>query len=398
MLNQDKAMSLPIDIKKSHAPFRRTCHFATSWKDAVIIWGGHSHTEFIEERTSVLYLHVSGKWIKKETSGDILMSEHCVSVHILDNKMYVLVQGGHCINGPCRDCNTLPMYCLDLNSWTWSRLMPSGIPPLSGSVFITSWIYKENIYFFGGETLEELQGCHEYPSYLEVKSGTSNQLFCYNISKNSWEWPNLAGDIPSPRDSCLTTISENTVFLFGGETYRENKHYNDLYFLDMKSFVWKKVHDNITSGVTPRLDEGSEVLTRISKSTAVLTGSKHGVMPILVEEPAFHCWLLNLNKAKELSDPTAIWTSLYLDLKYRPGYAAVLEPVSQRLWLVGGHDIYSTNNSSAVIKMYLNPAPLRVLAMECSTNHVSSDDPKLRPGQLPLELRREILWSKVWNK
>ena len=391
-------MSLPIGITKSHAPFRRTCHFATSWKDAVIIWGGYSQTEFIEERTSVLYLHVSGKWIRKETSGDILMSEHCVSVNILDNKMYVLVQGGQCINGPCRDCDTLPIYCLDLNSWTWSRLIPSGIPPLRGSSYITSWLYKENIYFFGGESFEEDQICHEYPSYLKVRSGTSNQLFCYNISKNCWEWPNLGGDIPSPRDSCLTTISENIVFLFGGETSRENEYYNDLYFLDMKSFMWKKVHENITNGAIPSLDRGSGVLTRISKSTAVLTGSKHGVMPIVDEEPSFHCWLLNLSKAEQLKEPSAIWTNLCLDLKYRPGYAAVLEPVSQRLWLVGGHDGCICHNSSAVLKIYLNPAPLKVLAMECSTYNISSDDPRLRPEQLPVDLRRDILWSKVWNK
>ena len=206
-----------MGITESQLPFKRAKHFAVSWKESVIIWGGCNETETFEERVSVIYLHVSGKWIRKETSGDILNSDHYAFVRVLDNTMYVLVQG-QCKKGPCRDCNTYPVYCLDLNRWSWTRFIPSGIPPLKGSKIVTasSWVYKGKIYGFGGEAIGDHQNYPGYPSYLNVRFGTSNQLFCYNISKNCWEWPNLEGDIPSPRDYCSATVSGDTIFLFGG--------------------------------------------------------------------------------------------------------------------------------------------------------------------------------------
>ena len=371
-------MSSPIDIEESQAPFRRAYHLATTWEDSVLIWGGSNETETLEERTSVVYMHVSGKWIRKETSGDILKSLHHASVHVLDNTMYALVQG-QCKNGPCRDCDTNPVYCLDLSTWTWTRFIPSGIPPLKGTKYITSWVYKGKIYGFGGKILDEHQSCYGYPSYLKVTYGTSNQLFCYNTSRNCWEWPNLGGNIPSPRIGS-TTISEDTAFLFGGVTSRKEEQYTDLYILDMKTFIWKKVHDNITNGVDHMMQ-----VSRISKSTAVLSGWKRG-------SKSFHFWFLDLDSAKQLKKPSDIWTNISIELKYRPGYVHVQEPVSQRLWLVGGYDSFKRNNFSVpvVLKISLKPAPLKSIAMECAIHNISSDDPRLQPGELPVELRREI--------
>ena len=65
-------MSSSYNIQRSPVPFQRFGHFAVAWNDAVIVWGGRSDNETFKERVSVLYLHVSGKWIKKETSGDSL--------------------------------------------------------------------------------------------------------------------------------------------------------------------------------------------------------------------------------------------------------------------------------------------------------------------------------------
>ena len=151
----------------------------------------------------------------------------------------------------------------------------------------------------------------------------------------------------------------------------------------MNTFVWKQVHDNITSKVVP--DIYVKVLTPISKSRVLLTG---------IKSQSFHAWLLDLHNAKELKEPSAIWTSICLELKHRPESAVVLEPVSQRLWFVGGYESYEKKNFSGVLKMSFNPVPLRVLTMEYAISKIRSDDPRLHPEQLPKGLRREFVEQK----
>ena len=61
-------MSSSHNVQRSQLPFKRYGHFAFAWKDALIVWAGKSDDETFQERVSVVYLHVSGKWIRKETS------------------------------------------------------------------------------------------------------------------------------------------------------------------------------------------------------------------------------------------------------------------------------------------------------------------------------------------
>ena len=81
---------------------------------------------------------------------------------------------------------------------------------------------------------------------------------------------------------------------------------------------------------------------------------------------------------------------LGLNLKHRPGFGVVLYPQSLRLWLVGGYTSFKRENFWGLLKISLEPAPLKVLALEYATHNISSDDPKLGPEQLPVQLRREI--------
>ena len=62
-------------------------------------------------------------------------------------------------------------------------------------------------------------------------------------------------------------------------------------------------------------------------------------------------------------------------------HAAVLEPVSQRLWLIGGR------HKTGIQKMSVNVVPLKVLALEQAARNMSEDDLE---GHCPKALRKEI--------
>ena len=81
---------------------------------------------------------------------------------------------------------------------------------------------------------------------LKCLLNCTNQLVCYNIADNCWEWPSFQGALPLPRFGHATIISGDTVYLFGGR-YNEphifgSKCFNDLHALDMVNMEWRLVH------------------------------------------------------------------------------------------------------------------------------------------------------------
>ena len=191
-------------------------------------------------------------------------------------------------------------------------------------------------------------------------------------------------------------ISGDTVFLFGGSMTtipHHYKYYNDLYKLDMATMVWRKVHDNLPSGMGPEPDKGggsSSTLTHISSSSAIFFGSiltrSHG-------EPAFEddCWHLNLVNAKKIVDPAQIWTRFRSHL-VRSDAASVVEPVSKKLWLIGGQKdpSFLHGYTTDVLEMSFNIASLKSILLDHVARNISSDDGSLMPSKFPLGLKSEI--------
>ena len=69
-------------------------------------------------------------------------------------------------------------------------------------------------------------------------------------------------------------------------------------------------------------------------------------------------------------------------------HKAVLEPVSQRLWLMGG--CYPPISTPNLQKLSLNVVPLQILAKECAANNISENDPRLGADRFPKKLKEEI--------
>jgi hypothetical protein len=92
-----------------------------------------------------------------------------------------------------------------MSTLTWKKLNPSGIRPLRVDK-LSSWIYGSKVYLFGGfgpppepekDDLPNFVTHAVDPSTLQWGGrnirGWTNQLVVYNISTNSWEWPQVAG-------------------------------------------------------------------------------------------------------------------------------------------------------------------------------------------------------------
>ena len=107
-------MSVPFSIRKSVLPFPREIvrHVAVTWNNATIIFGSIEQ-DMLTDDFSVVYLHVSGKWIRKETAGHEPKPAYKSGAVVIDDKMLVL---GDTFSGR----NVI--YSLDLNNWTWEAI------------------------------------------------------------------------------------------------------------------------------------------------------------------------------------------------------------------------------------------------------------------------------------
>lgn len=345
-------MLLPFRIQKSalRFPFKVETHLAVTWNNMTIVWGGYDEDQS-DPPTSVVYCFESGEWIKRKTSGEIPDETGYLkrAVEVINDSMFIM------------DTNIRLVYSLDLNTWTWTRISPLGNPP-QDIQDATSWTYRGKMYCFGGSGWKN-----------EVEWTRTNQLFCYNTIDNAWEHPDQVGDIPSPRGDPLSIISGDTVFVFGGEGDHGLK-FSDLHILNMLTMRWTKVHGNVWKMPHHFMDL-YVTFTQVSDSAAILYGRYDNFL------------VLDLDKAKQLRDPSVLWTRVSHQFP-RCAHASVIEPVSQRLWIIGGFD-GQNRITSDIIEIPIKPS-LKDLAIDCAARNISANDPRLQPGKYPKKLRDEI--------
>ena len=376
---QKKSVETLYRIQKSinTFPVKIWNHRAIAWDNKIIVWGGWTRDDITggcyPRDPSLLYCHHSGEWIRQQTEGDIPPNKDPdLPLNIFEAVDDKIILG---------TLEFESVYSLDLVTWTWTKLKSSGPPQPDGVIGMSSWIYDGNIYCFGGKS---------YPSQTYF-----NDLFCYNPSQQSWELVVQMGDLPSPRFFQKVIINADTAFLFGGRELgvEDEDHLNDLYTLDMKSMHWTKIHDEVATpngeSILPE-HYSCSTLTRLSHSTAVLMSSRFNVE---LDEYEYECWLLDLERARELKDPSHIWTQVtnHFQVCYN---APILDPVSQSLWLIGGNDCQGGGFTSDVLKITPVNASLKDLVLDHIARNMSSDDARLLPDQIPSEIKTAIMVHK----
>ena len=346
---------------------------AVTWNDLTIIWCGKA------ESIGEVYCHEDGKWCRKTTRGDRPLYLYGSSVTVHGDTLYLMF-------GQTKDENNVfnDIFALDLNSWTWAKLNPRGTPPSVCRGF-RPWVYNAKVYGFGGVIL------------FNYHMTFSNQFFCYNISANCWEWPSPSGIIPSPRSGHTTFLCGNTAILFGGLTNGSDGDYlplNDLYTLDMAGMTWTQVHPSLTGVAAEELPEtrAGHSMTLISTEVAVLFGGM--TSPLHSNRD---CWILNTGRVLrgEFERPSSLWRHCQEHESQGAAltnHSAVVEPISKRLWIIGGNvGLRPCQNNVEILSITLNSGtPLKLLAMESVLKYFHPDHPMLEATELPKTLQIEL--------
>ena len=336
LLNGNNRMPFTIHNSRFKLPSAVANPIAVMWNNTLIVLAMEN-----KRLRRIVFIKVSEseEWIQRKTGGEVpgdrFYTEH--TAQVIEDKIYLFVRQFYGFRA---------IYCLDLNSWTWA-LSNTDAPDISGGGgLLPSWVFKEKMYHY-----------------------SDHRLFCYDVSKNFWEVPSLKGQLPPDLGLGFAVIDENTVFFFDRT--------DGLFILDMDTMFWTKVHGDPRKLL--RITHCHLTLTKVSHSTAVLIGQSGNSMV---------CWLLHLQKAKQLLEPSSMWTRIMLPLPMISNYATVFEPKGQELQLIGGRHFAAI--SSSVMKIRTRFPSLKSLATDCAARSTCTSD----LSQLPICIRNEILVCK----
>ena len=350
-----------------------------------LIWGGVTcDTPYATRRqrwdAAVILCHQDGIWTEKTTTGHIPPNMWEGIAEVVNNHLYLICGYNYYLNGEFYN----DVYKLDLKSWAWSKMQPTGTMPLQSSGK-ASWVQRDRIFLFGGFGGRREEGTW-YPDSLQL-CGTgsqyhdthyNNQLVYYDTVTNSWNWPITSGKIPSPRDSSgalsvgeTSMQSQSLALLFGGYYRPDNTSYkNDLYILNMDSMVWSEVSNSANIGAWPQGRYQPSIIS-VSPKKAVLSGGWHSNSSRLIALK--DCWMLNIEHCIAEETGEEIWTRCChhedaMEVFHR---RAILEPSSKRIWLVGGFQDFCGRLEPLdhIRELTFMAPPLKVLALESVAKH-----------------------------
>ena len=339
---------------------------------------------------SIVQCRMDGIWRPKNTHGQVPPGTADAVAEVIGDHLYVAC-------GYVDDAGlvglTNSLYTLDLNTWVWSKLEPTGTRPLK-SHSLASWVSGGKMFLFGGLCEEQEEGQH-FPKCLKIQdwhgSKRTNQFVCYNPEDNSWNWPTSSGSTPPPVSNhaafsvCGWYKDSNSsekrfrslAFLFGGR--RKSQALNDIYYLDMETMMWECVPGGDTDPEVwpkPRLHHS---LTCISSNTAVLVGGTTEVAKpyphvflLCRSRVAKDCWLLNIEASLSKENAKGAWSRCE-HLESQGGWdmhQAVQDPTRKSLLLIGGRAKSGENGSESVRELSVCAHPLKVLAIESVARNV----------------------------
>ena len=367
-------------------------HVAAVWRDMTLVFGGSRYegphaTGWTPYDPATIHCHKNGNWTIKVTTGAI-PSIYDEAAHVIGDNLYVV--------------KSYAIHKLNLTTFVWSKIVPRGTGPLACSTF-TSWVRGEKIFLFGGAGHDREEGV-QYPSSLTTSRAfglvfTNNQLLYYDCKDNSWNWPVSYGDIPSPRggaaafsvlDTCVksegrVTSMKSFAFVMGGST--NSKYHYDLYILDMDSMTWKSIKGHVTEMWPSARRHHS--LTLMSREYAVLYGGHCKERGHLGD-----CWLLDIRKCTSEMNPENMWTLCKtVGFNGRSKHAAIREPISKSLWIVGGTINGSLHTSQHILEMSYNAdKTLQALAIASAAKNICRLQSRIDklPNVIRLAIKREV--------
>ena len=338
---------------------------AVTWKDLTIVI----------DIMGNIFCHEDGMWNLRPTMGNVPKGRINPAIAVQADTLYVLF--GMAATSLTQMEHYKGVHALDLKSWRWTTLRPAGPQPQAGS-HMSTWVHDGRVYCFGG--IVEREG----------RFSPTNQLFCYNTSTNSWELPATRGKIPSPRRDHSTFVTGDTAFVFGGCV--QGSITNDLFTLDLANMIWTEVQPPLDTQAHGRPGKrATHTMTPISSEVAVLSGgymlSRQAHSPHNSITSGEEGWLLDTGKVLRggFTGPASIWKKCEVTVTGKGFNYTVIEPVSRRLWTLGGH--------SREVKSlpFQAGTSLKSLALErVAMSFLDIERPFLEALELPQDLKHEL--------
>ncbi|CAI5964753.1 unnamed protein product, partial [Closterium sp. NIES-65] len=192
------------------------------------------------------------KWVAAPVTGRKPSARYQHAAEILDGRMYVV--GGN------RARFTSDVHVLDLASLAWSKMELSSpanaLPPCAGHSLVI--LDEVTLLCIGGF----------------FKDGSEKMIVrALDVSTKMWRVMKTRGQIPCARGGHSTAKVGSTVWVFGGEDSKR-RLLNDVYSLDLTTFVWDKLD---TTGTPPLPRAGHTATVYNEHYLTIFGGGSHSM-------------------------------------------------------------------------------------------------------------------------
>ncbi|GJP40533.1 hypothetical protein CLOM_g205 [Closterium sp. NIES-68] len=192
------------------------------------------------------------KWVAAPVTGRKPSARYQHAAEILDGRMYIV--GGN------RARFTSDAHVLDLATLSWSKMELSSpanaLPPCAGHSLVI--LDEVTLLCIGGF----------------FKNGTEKMTVrALDVSTKTWRVMKARGQIPCARGGHSTAKVGSTVWVFGGEDSKR-RLLNDVYSLDLTTFVWDKLE---TTGTPPVPRAGHTATVYNEHYLTIFGGGSHSV-------------------------------------------------------------------------------------------------------------------------
>ncbi|CAI5477197.1 unnamed protein product [Closterium sp. Yama58-4] len=192
------------------------------------------------------------KWVAAPVTGRKPSARYQHAAEILDGRMYVV--GGN------RARFTSDVHVLDLASLAWSKMELSSpanaLPPCAGHSLVI--LDEVTLLCIGGF----------------FKDGSEKMIVrALDVNTKMWRVMKTRGQIPCARGGHSTAKVGSTVWVFGGEDSKR-RLLNDVYSLDLTTFVWDKLD---TTGTPPLPRAGHTAMVYNEHYLTIFGGGSHSM-------------------------------------------------------------------------------------------------------------------------
>uniref|UniRef100_T1J9L2 PHD-type domain-containing protein n=1 Tax=Strigamia maritima TaxID=126957 RepID=T1J9L2_STRMM len=234
------------------SPLKRTGHIAVCDGRNILVWGGYREvsgqpdSRYLPSFQVWFYDSLLDVWSFFPTEGKIPPGTSGSAGALIEDNLYIL--GGYCEDDDwLMPRNTHAVFQLNLRTREWFDVKTKGVQPIACDK-MSSWIYEEKIYLFGGFGLnphqigsvnspvrDNFDFANDATDPISVR-GWNNQLVVFDPSTSTWLWPKCKGPKPLPRAAHASVRIGNIVYTFGGR--HQLSRMNDMHCLDLQTMTW----------------------------------------------------------------------------------------------------------------------------------------------------------------